>query len=356
VASGILRGIAQAQDEFNDSQRNSGKPGIKVLIANDNNDRDQAEAMAKVLVSKEDILAVVGHYASEITVSALPVYQKNQLVLISPGSTAEQIRSLVTPNDFFFRTVNTNNVYGKALADYLFNQAQKRTAVVFYNKDSLYSRSIKENFRTRFKGQVVEEFDLSVPEIFTNEVLNQAKKQGATALVLFPDGRVNPNSFDNTLKLIRANQGNLFMVGGATLHNQDVLEEGDRVYDKMILNVPWHRLSNPDQKFLNIAKELWGTDNVDWYTSMSYDATQVLIEALKRLHQPTRLRIKEILANPNFKATGSSGKISFQDNGDRRETVMELVKVVPSTPECSIYKYIFVPVNYPHDKYICKES
>jgi eukaryotic-like serine/threonine-protein kinase len=355
VASGILRGIAQAQDEFNDSQINSKKPGIKVLIANDDNNPDAAKAMAKVLVSKEDILAVVGHYASEVTVSALPIYQKNQLVLISPGSTAAEIREEVTPNDFFFRMVNINMVYAKALADYLFNQAQKKKAAVFYNKDSLYSKSITKNFLTSFKGQVVKEFDLSDPGFSTDVdvVLDQAKKQGATALVLFPDGRVNPNSFENTLNLIRANQGNLFMVGGATLYNQEVLQAGDWVYDKMILDVPWHRLSNPDQKFLNMAEELWGTNNVDWYTSMSYDATQVLIEALKRLHQPTRLRIKETLADHKFQATGSSGKISFQDNGDRRETVMELVKVLPST--CS-KKYMFVPVNYPHDKYICKES
>jgi eukaryotic-like serine/threonine-protein kinase len=356
VASAILRGIAQAQDEFNNSQINSKKPGIKVLIANDNNDPVDAKAIAKVLVSKEDILAVVGHYASEVTVSALPVYQNSQLVLISPGSTAAEIRSLVTPNDFFFRTVNTDNVYGKVLADYLFNQAQKKKAVVFYNKNSLYSKSITNNFLTSFKGQVVKEFDLSDPGFIADVVLDQAKKQGATALVLFPEGRVNPNSFDNTLNLIRANQGNLFMVEGGTLHNQEVLLEGDRVYDKMILDVPWHRLSNPNQKFLNMAEELWGTNNVDWYTSMSYDATQVLIEALKRLHQPTRLRIKETLADRKFQATGSSGKISFQDNGDRRETVMELVKVLPSTPGCSVFKYMFVPVNYPHDKYICKES
>jgi eukaryotic-like serine/threonine-protein kinase len=356
VASGILRGIAQAQDEFNNNRKNSGEPGIKVLIANDDNNPNQAEAMAKVLVSKDDILAVVGHYASEITVSALPVYQNNQLVLISPGSTAEEIRTIVTPNDFFFRTVNINNVYAKVLADYLLNQAKKKTAAVFYNKDSLYSRSIKENFRSSFKGQVVKEFELSDPGFIADVVLDQAKKLGATALVLFPDGRVNPNSFDNTLNLIRANQGNLFMMGGATLYNQDVLLEGDRVYNKMILEVPWHRLSDPNQKFLNIAKDLWRTDNVDWYTSMSYDASIVLIEALKGLEQPTRLRIKETLANPNFQATGSSGEISFIKNGDRRETVRESVKVVPSTPECSVYKYMFVPVNYPYDEYRCKKS
>lgn len=358
VASGILRGIAQAQDEFNDSQINSKKPGIKVLIANDDNNPDAAKAIAKELVSKEDILAVVGHYASDITVSTLPIYQNNQLVLITPSSTAAEIRDEVTPNDFFFRTVNTNDVYAKVLADHLVNQTQKRTVAVFYNKYSLYSRTIKDNFRTSFEeqeGQVVKEFDLSDPGFIADVVLDQAKKQGATALALFPDGWVNPNSLDNTLNLIRANQGNLFIVGGATLHNQEVLQEGSRVYNKMILEVSWHRLSNPDQKFLNIAKELWGTDNVDWDTSMSYDATQVLIEALNRLDQPTRLRIKETLADRKFQANGSSGKISFQDNGDRREIVRQSVKVVPSL-ECPSFKYMFVPVNYPHDKYVCKKS
>ncbi|MBO3461973.1 bifunctional serine/threonine-protein kinase/ABC transporter substrate-binding protein [Aetokthonos hydrillicola Thurmond2011] len=354
TAEAILRGIAQAQDEVNKGIKVNGR-GFRILIADDANNPNQARNIAKSLVSQTDIFGVIGHYASEVTVEALPVYQGNHLVLISPGSTAEEIRDKVTPSDFFFRVVPNTTTSAESLAKYVLNHSPKHpTAAIFYSPDSLYSRSMENNFRTIFErkgGKIVKledtEFNLSTVQFISQRAIKTAKEKGATVFVLFPDGQVNPFSFKNTLSLIDANQGHFLIVGGSVLYDTQVLQKGTSVLGgRLVVDVPWHRLTiNPNSSFLERARELWGTQEVNGLTAMAYDGALALINALKKLDQPDRTLIQKTLVDLRF--IGASGEISFQ-NGDRQEFTNHLVKVMPS--KCSSYKYSFVPVEYSSDR------
>ena len=89
----ILRGVAKAQDDVN---RAGGIHGVrlKVVIADDDNKSDTAQQLATILASQPEILGVVGHGISDTTLAAAPVYQANQLVLVSPLSSAVQLSNL----------------------------------------------------------------------------------------------------------------------------------------------------------------------------------------------------------------------------------------------------------------------
>ena len=343
TAQEILRGVAQAQDEFN-RNRKPGQLGLKVLIANDNNDPEQGRAIAKTLVSKGDVLGVIGHYASEVTLASVPVYEQHQLVSISPGSTSEDLSN---KSPFFFRTASSDRNTAQALANYLINQAQQRRVAVFYNPQSNYSKSIHDEFHRSFTlsgGQVVKDFDLSVSSFRADVAIDQAQKQGATALVLLPDGQTSRNAFRNALQVIAANQSRHWMVGGDTLYSPEILQMvTPDALSRLVLAAHWHRLSSPNPKFPPAAKELWIGD-VSWRTALAYDATGALITALEQLPQPNRTRVQKALATPTFQSVGATGTISFRSSGDRNEFVKELVKVVPS--KCSPYGFSFIPVNY----------
>ncbi|WP_081594686.1 ABC transporter substrate-binding protein [Allocoleopsis franciscana] len=83
----MLRGVAQAQNEFNQKQKGV---RIKILIADDGNKSAHAKQIAKDLVKKKEILAVVGHFTSDSTLAPSKIYQQNQLLSISPTSAARQ--------------------------------------------------------------------------------------------------------------------------------------------------------------------------------------------------------------------------------------------------------------------------
>jgi branched-chain amino acid transport system substrate-binding protein len=84
----ILRGVAQAQQELNANRQTI---PLKVVIANDNNNPDTAQQIANTLVQMPDVLGVVGHYASDVTLAAGSVYNAGGLVSISPISSTVKL-------------------------------------------------------------------------------------------------------------------------------------------------------------------------------------------------------------------------------------------------------------------------
>jgi ABC-type branched-subunit amino acid transport system substrate-binding protein/predicted Ser/Thr protein kinase len=323
----ILRGVAQAQNEFNQERKGV---GVKVLIADDDNKSAHAKQIAKDLVNKKEVIAVVGHFTSDSTLAASEIYQQNQLVFISPTSTSEDLSvqgKSHSPN-LFFRTVPSDRVTAQALASYLSQQVNLQTAVVFYNPGSKYSKSLQHQFQeslSKHGGKVVDELDLSTPILNSGNAMNKVGKQRAKVIALFPNSQ--SLILNKTIKLIIANQCRYFMVGGDTIYTPEILDVvGKEVKNCLVVAVPWHQMHSPDPKFPQAAEKLWG-GQVSWRTALAYDATRVLLTALEKSSNPSRLLLQQTLSNPNFKAMGATGMISFQGNGDRKEPQIQLVQV-----------------------------
>ncbi|NET73353.1 MAG: ABC transporter substrate-binding protein, partial [Sphaerospermopsis sp. SIO1G2] len=94
----ILRGVATAQDQFNQNQGLNGRL-LEIVIANDGN-TEYVQQVAQQLVKDSSILGVIGHNSSNATKTALPVYEEAGLPIISPTST-----SILLNNPVFFRSV-----------------------------------------------------------------------------------------------------------------------------------------------------------------------------------------------------------------------------------------------------------
>ena len=342
TAKEILWGVAIAQDEINRDRKIKGK-GIRVEIANDANQVAQAKTIAGKLNKQVDLFAVIGHYASEVTLSTLNVYQQSNLVLISPTSTSETLGNHLYP--YFFRTITSDSIHAKNLANYLIKQFKKKQVAVFYNPQSNYSKSLHGRFLSSYKtqgGEIVTEFDLSDPEFDEINAINQAGKQGATAFVLFPDARTSEFVFNNTLKVISANQCRYPMVGGDTVYNSDFLKPA--VANCLVLAIPWHELNNTNSKFIQLARNL-GAQEVTYRTALTYDAMSVLIAALAKNPKSNRYLLQKTLKDPKFEVTGATGKITFTPNGDRKEAISQLVTVIKNN--CQPSSYLFVPLNSP---------
>ena len=139
TSSEILRGVAQAQNEINALAGIKGVP-LKVAIANDDNNPQTAQQIASALVNNPNILGVVGPYASDVTLAAGTVYNSGQLVAISPTSTAVKLTGF---SRYIFRTVPSDYVAARALANYMLTKLQQRNVAVFFNSQSTYSQSLK---------------------------------------------------------------------------------------------------------------------------------------------------------------------------------------------------------------------
>jgi branched-chain amino acid transport system substrate-binding protein len=326
----ILRGIAQAQNEINTSGGVKGVP-LRVGIANDDDNPEIAKQIASNLVSNSEVLGVVGPNTSDLTLAAGTIYTSGQLVAISPTSTSVKISNF---SRYIFRTVPSDFMAARSLANYMVRTLQKKNAVIFFNSQSNYSQSLKSEFVSSVSlegGQVSSEFDLSQVGFSAAKSVEQATKQGAEVLML----AANTETLDKALQVIQINQKKLTLLAGDDVYTAKTLEIGREQAVGMVLAVPWHIDGAPKSDFPQKSRQLWGGD-VSWRSALSYDATVALIEALKR--NPTRSGVQQALLSSDFSTTGASGTIRFLASGDRNAPV-QLVKIVPGSRSRTGYDF-----------------
>jgi eukaryotic-like serine/threonine-protein kinase len=292
----ILRGAAQAQTEA----LKNGQP-LRIIIADDNN-RDESRAgnnartVAQKLVKYRDLLAVLGHYSSEATKQALPIYSQAGVVLISATSTSNNLN-----NPFFFRTIPSDRIAAQRMAQYVFSELKQRQAAIFYSEDSEYAKSLAGAFREAAKslnGNVIKHqsiFNLASDRFDAKMALNQAQIQGATAIVVIPDAGVGLyNAIPNALKVIQSNINQAWIVAGDSLDSSDVLKLNKVLSPQEIQRtawaIPWHYRNDTNSAFVKQAQILWKIEifpnntDITWRTATSYDAVLVLSKALTQKH------------------------------------------------------------------------
>lgn len=333
VAQEILRGVAQAQNQVNQSGGINGTP-LKVIIADDQNKPAQAQAIANKLVSNGEVLGVVGNFSSDVTLATGKVYGDGKLALISPTSTATQISGL---SKYVFRTVPSDRFSGDALARYMVNNLKKQKVAVFFNSQSDYSKSIKDVFTTAVfgsGGQVVKEFDLTAAGFNADQAVKESIAQGAEVIMLAS----STSSLDQSIQVAQVNNNRLPLLAGDDLYNGKTLQIGQQSVEGLVIAVAWHILGNPEASFPKEATQLWGAE-VNWRSAMAFDATTALIAALGK--NPTREGVQATLSSPDFKAIGAANEIKFLPSGDRNQAI-QLVKVQKGTR--TSFGYEFVPV------------
>jgi branched-chain amino acid transport system substrate-binding protein len=326
----ILRGIAQAQNAINTSGGIKRVP-LRVGIASDDDNPEIAKQIASSLVNNSEVLGVIGPNTSDSTLAAGAIYTSGQLVTISPTSTSVKISNF---SRYVFRTVPSDFMAARSLANYMVRTLQKKNAVVFFNSQSNYSQSLKSEFVSSVSlegGQVSSEIDLSKADFSAAKSLEQATKQGAEVLMLAP----NTETLDKALQVVQINQKRLTLLAGDDVYTTKTLEIGTEQAVGMVVAVPWHIDGAPQSDFPQKSRRLWGAD-VSWRSALSYDATVALIAALER--NPTRSGVQQALASSDFSATGASGTIRFLASGDRNAPV-QLVKIIPGSRSGTGYDF-----------------
>ncbi|MDZ8080585.1 MAG: ABC transporter substrate-binding protein [Nostoc sp. SerVER01] len=349
----ILRGVAQAQEEFLRQEGPQPKNGLKVLITDDANDVNRAKQIASILVQQKHILAVIGHYASDATIETRDIYENGQLVSVSPGSTSTE---LPRPNDrFFFRTIPSLQRNTISLALYLnpnLNSKNITKVAVFHNPSSKFSKSFFSELKTIFADFKIEivnddpeerDFHLSNPLFKPKEASKKAIYKGAQAFVLIPDGGTTNYSIPNALKLIKASPKNFVIVGANTLFRDETLLLGEDVVDRLVVTTPWIQTTVSKSNFAKEAEKLWQGREISPWTVTAYDAAKVLIQALfiNIEDNPTRLKLRDSLINPTVKPKGADEIFIEFENGNRKKPEVELAKIVKL--KCSEFGYSFVP-------------
>lgn len=312
-AQEMLRGVAQAQNEFNASGGSNGQL-LEIVIANDGNDSKLATQVAEQIINDDSVLGVIGHNSSDASEAGLAVYEKANLPMISPTST-----STTLDGDVFFRTVPSDAVAAEKLAQYAWDELAISEVVIFYNPKSSFSSSLQSAFEEKFKelgGSSVSK-DMTDPQLNAGiEVSTAALEDQAEAILLFP----NTDYTSVAIELAKANSKlsqsrRMQLLGGDSLYSRDTLIAGGESTEGLIIPVAWFSGAEQFKDFSQASEQQWGGP-VSWRTAMSFDATQAFIQALSE--NMTRVKVLENLKQTDISAGETSGQsLQFTLEGER---------------------------------------
>lgn len=150
-------GIKLAVDEINKA---GGVDGKKIELVTKDNKSENAEASTSStnLAIQSNVNAIVGPSTSGAVAAASLVSQKTGVPLITPSGTQDDLT--VDANGvkkFVFRTTFKDSYQGEVLAAYSYNNLNAKKVALYYDNASDYAKGIADEFKRKYKGQIVTE-------------------------------------------------------------------------------------------------------------------------------------------------------------------------------------------------------
>ncbi len=327
VANEILRGVAMGQIEINQNGGIGGKK-LKMYIADDANKAEQAVLIAQLVITKPNILAVVGSNASSPSLAAAKVYQQAGMVMVSPTSATPQLSGF---GDYIFRTVPPAEVTAHKLAEYGFKIAKKSKTAICVDATSPDNAAFSNSYRSELLalgGAVIPtNCKLGQSDFSASTAMEAIIKSGADSILIAPHIERLPQATD----LIRANRQRLTLFGSQSMNTTVTLELGGKESVGMVLPALWHPDIPEAQRFASQMEKLWG-GKVNWRSAMAYDAMLAINAGGKTCVREAEIGaahncLAKQMRSPSFGLVGSGQSLRFNDKGDRdMEAIM--VKVV----------------------------
>jgi branched-chain amino acid transport system substrate-binding protein len=139
-------GTELAIDELN---QNGGVLGKKLELLTEDNQSKQGESttIARKLISRDGIVALLGEVASGRSLEAAPVCQESKIPQISPSSTNPKVTEI---GDYIFRICFTDPQQGAVLARFAEKTLHAKRVAVLTDAASTYSVGLATYFKNAF--------------------------------------------------------------------------------------------------------------------------------------------------------------------------------------------------------------
>jgi len=313
-------------------------PGWRIeLAAEDDGGKPEIGSLAaNKLVSDSSVVAVIGTYNSSVAQQVQPILSNAGIAMVSPANTNDTLTrgqnpaTPVRPHKNYFRTATLDSLQGGFAADYAFNDAAIKNAVIVHDGKA-YGKGLAESFQARFTkngGTVVGEVRVIAEETtdYSSDVTSIAplnpdlifyggeytaaakfttelKKQGVTVPLMGGDGIVDQTYIDNAKEAAKADLGTS-------------------------IGAPAEQLPSA-RAYLDAYNAASYRDPGSAYGALAYDAGNVVIDALVKalpgktsVDSAVRTAVIEAIQATN--RDGATGKLAFDQFGD---TVTKLLTV-----------------------------
>lgn len=336
LGQGMKRGANLAIKQANESEK-AKELGItfESVDGDDQGDPKTGVTVANTFASDQNLLGVMGHLNSGVSIPASKVYNQNKIVQISPASTNPALTQQGYNN--VFRVCATDAVQGPVAAESAFTKLGLKTAVVI-DDSTPYGEGLASEFAKKFE-------ELGGKVLFTEKTAD--KDTDFNALVT----KIKSQNPDLIYYGGIYNAGALLAKQASDAGIKAPLMGGDGVYDGEYVKLAGAAAAEGDfctsvglpvdklpkgQEFMDAYKAEYPNDDIAAYDAYAFDATNIIIEAVLKVAEEqgadkiTTPAAKDaiIAAVAAFTGEGVTGELGFDDKGDTVNKAITTYKVV----------------------------
>jgi branched-chain amino acid transport system substrate-binding protein len=277
---------------------------------------DKGPIVAQKFVDAK-VAGVVGHLNSGVSIPASAVYNQAGIPMITGAATNPKL----TEQGFkvTFRTVGRDDQQGPAVASYLATEFKPKTVAVI-DDATAYGEGL------------------------ANEVEKTLKAAGIKVLPR-EKGTDQTKDWKAILTKVRGKKPDAIFYGGMDATGGPLLKQGRELGIKVVFSFgdgactdEMNKLAGDaaeglicsqaglpvqaaSKKFLDAYKAKFNTDPI-LYSPFTYDAANLLIEAMKKANSVDPAKYMSELAKLSYE--GATGKIEFDEKGDRKDAEMTI--------------------------------
>ena len=323
VGLSMRRGVELAIHEINE-KKELGNIELRLAVSDDLSGLDadhRAVKSAKELSAKTKMLAVVGHYFSDATLAASPIYQENQIPLITPTATHPSVTAKFKGN---FSIIPDDYYQSIFLADYVLYGLARQKIAVIHTKNS-YGKSLADFFvkELRVKGRepiITVEIDYKA---FNPSDLDVQLKTFSEAEVVFL--AMNYTNAAHVIKHLRDKSITADFIGGESLGGPHFIRKAGIYAENVYAVAPFlpNILGENARRYEANFIQTYQT-NPDWVSTHSYEAVRLIARAIQEVG-PNRVPIRQFLSKiirEEDAIDSISGPIHFDSNGSSRKSIV----------------------------------
>src|SRR5215470_12261445 len=315
-------GIDMAVDDVNKAGGLLGKQ-VRVIVEDDQGKPEEAQTVVTKLITKNQVIAVLGEVASSRTMAAAPVAQQNGIPLISPSSTNPRVTQI---GDYIFRVCFIDPFQGLVMAKFATNTLKIKNVAILRDIKNDYSVGLAEVFVDNFKkmgGKIVANESYSEGDTDFSAQLTSIKSTNPQAVFM-------PGYYTEVGLVVRQAHKlglNVPFLGGDGWDSPKLVEIGGEAVNGSYYSNHFS-VDDPNpkiQKFVSDYKARYSA-TPDALAGLGYDAASVLFDAIKRANSTDGAKIREAIASTKDFA-GVTGKITLdQDRNAVKPAVVLQVK------------------------------
>lgn len=318
------QGLRMAVDEVNAAGGVLGRP-LTVLREDDRESVDRGRLVARRLAQNGDVVAVIGHMQSYVSLPAAAIYDLFGIVHLAPTATDPRL----TRQGYrrLFRLTFTDRETGAQMADFAAARGYDRVAIYYIR--NAYGRSLANAFEERAleRGLDVADRQSYDPDTVAgdraaNDILASWRDLNLRAIFIAGE----PREAAAMIRAARERGIDVPVLGGDALGTSDFVSLGGGAVEGTVVAAAFHPADEraAARRFSEAFRQRFGA-LPDASAALAYDAVRLLAHGMTRARSADPDGVADALrATADW--TGVTGPVAFTGEGDLVER--EIGKVV----------------------------